>query len=131
MPRRTLRRYFDEFAPQVADAGMGGNWEEFRATLRRIRAMEVCVTEGELDKGLVGISAPVFFPQNEIVGSIGLVISAKSLSRRAALREVLSTKVAAAGRQLTVAMSESSEIVPKRRVTTRESSSKVKMRRTG
>jgi DNA-binding IclR family transcriptional regulator len=131
MPRRTLRRNFEDFSAQIAETGMGRNWEEFRANLRRIRAIEVCITEGELDRGLIGISAPVFFPENEIVGSIGLVIATKSLARRPGVRELLASKVAAAGRQLSIAMSESSETAPKRRAAARESSPKVRMRRAG
>jgi DNA-binding IclR family transcriptional regulator len=43
--------------------------------LRKIRRQGVCVTYEELDPGMMGISAPVFGPGNEILGSIGLVVT--------------------------------------------------------
>ena len=100
MPRRKLRRYFDQFAAEVADAGMGGDWESFRATLRRLRAAGVCLTEGELDVGRVGVSAPVFSSEGDILGSIGVVLSADRVAETANLRACAEASVDRAGREL-------------------------------
>ncbi len=106
MPRRKLRRYFDQFAGEVAAAGMGDDWESFRATLRRIRAAGVCVTYGELDKGRIGISGPVFSSDGEILGSIGVVVQADALASDKDLRSAVEFSVDEAGRELTQRLKE-------------------------
>ena len=102
--RRKLRRYFDEWAPDIAAAGLGTTWEDFRTGLRRIRAQPVLSTEGELDVGRVGISAPVFSPEDEILGSVSLVVLAGDLARSPGLADMLALRVGEAGERLTQAM---------------------------
>ena len=63
------------------------------------------------------------------MGSIGIVISSKTLARRASLREALSSKVALAGRQLTSALTVNVESISKRR-TSGAKISKVRKRQT-
>jgi DNA-binding IclR family transcriptional regulator len=107
MERRKLRRYYSEFAVEVAEAGMGDSWRTFRTMLRHIRAAETSVTKGELDPGRVGVSAPVFGPDGEILGSIGLVLSERDLNKRKGLLMQLQLKVARAGGELSGALKES------------------------
>ena len=71
LPPRVLRRYFDQLYP----GGSGPSWAEFRTPLRAIRKARLSITHGELDRGRVGISAPVFDEESDIIGSIGLVLS--------------------------------------------------------
>jgi DNA-binding IclR family transcriptional regulator len=109
MERRKLRRYFDEFAAEVAEAGMGESWRPFRAALRRIRTAETIVTKGELDAGRVGVSAPVFGPGDEVLGSIGLVLSESDLTEHEGLLAQLELKVRLAGRELSAVLKENDE----------------------
>lgn len=75
LPPRVVRRYFDQQHPEAAEEA----WVLFRHSLRAIRRAGVSVTHGELDAGRVGISAPVFGSEGDVVGSIGLVLSEESL----------------------------------------------------
>lgn len=70
LPPRVLRRYYERTYPDT----LNPSWAEFRKPLREIRKAKFCITYGELDRGRVGISAPIF-SEGEIVGSIGLVLS--------------------------------------------------------
>lgn len=74
LPPRVLRRYYEQAYPD----GSGPDWAEFRKPLRAIRKARLCVTHGELDPGRIGVSAPVFAAEGEVVGSIGLVLSEPS-----------------------------------------------------
>lgn len=77
LPPRVLRRYFD----QNHDDGSDQAWADFRRPLRTIRRAGLCTTRGELDQGRVGLSAPIFASEGDVVGSIGLVLSEASLER--------------------------------------------------
>lgn len=102
--RRKLRRYFHEFSADIAQAELGRNWAEFKASLRRIRAANFCITRGELDVGAVGISAPVFSSEGEILGSLSMVVSERALRRSEEQLDELGAKVAAAARVLSSAL---------------------------
>jgi DNA-binding IclR family transcriptional regulator len=110
--RRKLRRYFHEFSADIAQAELGRNWAEFKASLRRIRAASFCITRGELDVGAVGISAPVFSSEGEILGSLSLVVSERALRRSEGQLDELGAKVAAAARLLSSALKNSDSSQP-------------------
>jgi DNA-binding IclR family transcriptional regulator len=115
--RRKLRRYFDEFKDDIATAGLGRNWAEFKSSLRRIRSTNVCVTTGELDVGRVGISAPIFSGEGEILGSLSLVVSERALRRSAGLVDKLGGKLADASRLLTSSLASGVSVAPSPRRT--------------
>lgn len=99
--RRKLRRYYDEFKADISKADLGTTWGEFKSALRRIRSTNLCTTTGELDAGRTGISAPIFSPEGEILGSLSLVVSAQATRRSEGLLERLGSAVAAAASALT------------------------------
>ena len=72
---RLLRRYYLQTHPDD-----NPTWADFRKPLRAIRKARLCITHGELDQGRVGVSAPIF-ADDEIVGSIGVVLSEPSRAR--------------------------------------------------
>lgn len=76
LPPRVLRRFYD----QTYSRGVNPTWAEFRQPLRGIRKAGLCITHGELDPGRVGISAPVFAADGDVIGSIGLVMTEESLA---------------------------------------------------
>ena len=78
LPVRTLRALWREEAAAIADAGLGDSWEAFRASLKKIRAADVWVTHGQLDKGMIGIAAPIWQPDRQIAGSIGIAVPEES-----------------------------------------------------
>jgi DNA-binding IclR family transcriptional regulator len=102
--RRKLHRYYDEFVGDIAKAGLGQTWNEFKASLRRIRATPFVTTAGELDEGRVGISAAVFSSEGEVLGSLSLVVSEQKLRRTEGLLEKLGQKVGKASQALTASL---------------------------
>ena len=108
---RRLRRYYDESSVDIARAGLGNAWREFKTSLRRLRATNVCVTFGELDVGRVGISAPVFSADGEILGSVSLVVAERVL-RTDGLLEKLTRDVENSGKALTDAIRTGSQSKP-------------------
>ena len=101
---RTLRRHYEAASQEIAAAGLGADWTAFKATLRKIRAQGVCVTHAEIDPGMVGISAPVFGPNSEIMGSVGLVVSGQHVAKLDNGVDRLSQRVKQAGQDLTAAL---------------------------
>src|SRR5450631_3362577 len=49
LPSRTLKALFAHDAGEIADAGLGGSWEEFRRGLAAIRRTGMTVSRGEID----------------------------------------------------------------------------------
>ncbi len=104
LPLRWLRRQYQQEREAIATAGLGEEWQIFRSHLRKLRHNEVCVTQGEIDPGRIGISAPVFGAEDEILGSIGLVVSADDVVGRENLLQQLMERVRSAGRHVSQAL---------------------------
>lgn len=68
-------------AKELQQAGLGANWKEFSAHMRRIRRAGVCVTRGEVVPDLTGVAAPIFDPDNRVLGSVTLVVDDVQLRR--------------------------------------------------
>ena len=98
--RRKLRRFYEENPEAVAENGLGKSWREFRHALRDIREQTALVTHGELDQGLVGISAPVFDGEGAVLGSVSFVCPASDYETQPAFAHALKMKIGEAGRQL-------------------------------
>jgi DNA-binding IclR family transcriptional regulator len=104
IPRRKLRRYFDEFAPEVSAIGLGDDWEGFKARLREIRNADVYVTRGEVDPGRVGLAAPIFSSEGEIIASIGLVVRDVDFAANGEVASGLRKGVGAAAQTITATL---------------------------
>lgn len=74
LPSRTARWFFDKYSDEIAAGGMGSDWETIKLNLRRIRRSGIHITRGEVDRGRVGIAAPVFGPDGNVIGSITMAI---------------------------------------------------------
>jgi DNA-binding IclR family transcriptional regulator len=74
LPTRTLKTMFAHDAAEIAGAGLGNSWDEFRASLAALRRAGVCVSRGEIDPGRIGIAAPIFDAQRAILGSLTIVL---------------------------------------------------------
>ena len=87
MPARKLTRLlvtqYDAKHPFVPSEG------EFREELSAIRRRGYCVTRGDVDKGLVGIAAPVSLPEQALSASLSLIVEAKTLDDPTERRLVL------------------------------------------
>ncbi|WP_354288788.1 IclR family transcriptional regulator C-terminal domain-containing protein [Sphingomonas sp. UYEF23] len=74
MPLRPLRRFYDADPSAIAAAGLGENWGDFRKTMRQLARPGVLVSQGEIDAGVLGIAAPIFRPDGQVIDSISLVV---------------------------------------------------------
>ncbi|SDR42883.1 transcriptional regulator, IclR family [Rhizobiales bacterium GAS191] len=78
VPTRRLTRLLA--APQAsAPASQAQDPAALRAELAAIRRRGYCVTHGEVDRGVVGIAAPVSIPERALAASLSLVVAAASL----------------------------------------------------
>lgn len=93
LPARTLRKLWTGEAGAIASAGLGTDLPGFRRVMRDLRRQGVVVSRGEIDTGLVGVSAPVF-ADGEVSGSLGVVASAELLDDSPTLLPELMAKVA-------------------------------------
>jgi DNA-binding IclR family transcriptional regulator len=80
LPPRTLRRLWAADSANIRAAGLGATWEEVRKSLKGIRAAGVCVTRGQLDKGMIGIAAPIWQAGRQVAGSVSIVMPEVSVS---------------------------------------------------
>ena len=73
-PLRELKKLYASNHKEAKAAGLGGDWEAFRAALTRIRKEEYVITHGELDRGCIGIAAPILDEDKKSVASLSYVI---------------------------------------------------------
>jgi len=102
LPWASVRWFFGKFSRDIAEAGLGSEWLTVRANLRQIRKAGVLVSRAEVDRGRVGISAPVFGSKKNVVGSISLVISDTEATQETIYN--ISALVDAAGRQISAGL---------------------------
>ncbi len=72
LPAYQLRNLALNHQREIAAAGLGNDWTEFRDGLRAIRRTGYLVAS-DIDKALVGISAPIFSAPGSVVASLCLV----------------------------------------------------------
>jgi DNA-binding IclR family transcriptional regulator len=95
---RSLRRIYGRDPLEIGRAGLGASWDQFKANLRKIRRAGYCVTRGEVDPGRIGIAAPVFDVDKEILGSLTFALADKIADDRIVHR--LITIVCAGAREI-------------------------------
>ena len=74
LPTRTLKSLFAHDAPDIARAGLGKTFDEFRRTLGGLKRAGACVSRSEIDPRRVGIAAPIFDADRAILGSLSFAL---------------------------------------------------------
>jgi DNA-binding IclR family transcriptional regulator len=74
LPERRLTRLFLNHRREIREAGLGGEWDEFRAILRGIRALSCLSSRAQVDHGVFALSAPIFDGDGNILASLTLAI---------------------------------------------------------
>lgn len=110
LPVRTLRRIFAAYQDEIAAAGLGADWAEFRAALTAIRRQGHAVTFAEVDAGRVGLAVPVFEEDGQVIGSLGFALADEGCSP--ALLQHLTAFATAAARSIETSMLASAGHVP-------------------
>jgi DNA-binding IclR family transcriptional regulator len=72
LPPYQLRNLALNHQTAIAAAGLGSNWVEFRDAMRAIRKTGYVVAS-DIDKALIGISAPIFHAPGAVAASLCLV----------------------------------------------------------
>ena len=72
LPTYQLRNLALNHQKEIAAAGLGENWQEFRDNMRAIRRTGF-VAASDIDKALIGISAPIFQAPGAVSASLCLV----------------------------------------------------------
>jgi DNA-binding IclR family transcriptional regulator len=98
LPSRTARWFFEKYHEEIAAAGLGSDWDTIKVNLRRIRKAGLHITRGEVDSGRVGIAAPVFGPERNVIGSIAMAIPQSEATPQFLAN--ISALVQAAGREI-------------------------------
>ena len=79
LPTYQLRNLALNHPREIAEAGLGQNWVEFREAMRVIRRTGYLVAS-DIDKALVGISAPIFHAPGAVAASLCLVRRKENVS---------------------------------------------------
>lgn len=82
LPPRTIANLWRDHRRDVAAAGLGPSYEDFKAALRDLRRDGVVVSANEVDPGRTGIAAPVFDGNGRVIGSLSVVLLTKPASPR-------------------------------------------------
>lgn len=96
LPAHQLRSLYTRHRKAIAGAGLGGDWDTFRSTLRVIRQQGYCITRGEFQPGIVGIAAPLFNREEQVLGSLGIAMAASAFKEDRVDALVAAVKKAAA-----------------------------------
>ena len=93
LPPRRLGKLLEQSSP--ADRKQAELATNSREALLQVRKRGYCISRGEIDRGLVGIAAPLVVPESGLLGSLSLVVEAKGLDDATERRLVLLTVSAA------------------------------------
>lgn len=74
LPERRLMKFFLYHRRDIRDAGLGGEWDEFRLNLKEIRERPFLTSRAQVDQGVFAISAPVFDGDGNILASLTLAL---------------------------------------------------------
>ncbi len=74
LPLRTRQALYAAHAREARSAGLGATYDQFARSLRTLRRTGAAVTSGEVDRGRVGIAAPVFGAGGMVLGSLTFVL---------------------------------------------------------
>lgn len=72
LPHHRLKAIYERYGEEIARAGLGETWREFRKTLGDIKKDGYLLTLGEFNPGVYGVAAPVLTEQGVAIGSVGV-----------------------------------------------------------
>ncbi|MGT2493895.1 IclR family transcriptional regulator domain-containing protein [Cupriavidus basilensis] len=67
-------------------SGLGDDWMAFRQALSRLRRAGHAVSHGEIDRGRVGLAAPVLSEDGRAIGSLSYVVAESAIDARGITR---------------------------------------------
>lgn len=79
LPMHQLRILYARHATPIAEVGLGTDWEAFKTALKQIRQQGYSMTVGDYNAGIMSIAAPLFNGEGEVLGSLALAASSKTI----------------------------------------------------
>ena len=58
---------------EIAQAGLGDEWDDFQAYLAEMSHKKFCISSNEVDQGVTGVSTAIFSETQSILGSLTYV----------------------------------------------------------
>jgi len=77
LPTARQKNLYLANAAEIAAAGLGASWTEFKSTMTAVRRAGCAISKGELDRGNVGVSAPIALDSSNAPGSLTLIFGVK------------------------------------------------------
>lgn len=74
-----IRETFLRNSGAIAAAGLGDDWDAFRANMTAIRRKGYAVSQGQLTSVLSGVAVPIIVPEYRVVGSLARTYSAAAM----------------------------------------------------
>ena len=102
MSRSRLKRLWKEHQHEVDCQEIGRDWLSFWKALQAIKRQGLCMSTGEIDAGMSGISSPILFGTGEVAGCISLVFAAEDF--RVYEPELIGARLRAAAGQVSRAL---------------------------
>ena len=104
LPERRLSRLFLRHGREIAEAGLGAGWEEFRVALSDMRKRPYLTSRAQIDPGVFAVSAPVFDGDGAVMASLTFVMPEDRADREPV--EAFALRVAGGARRLSAAIAE-------------------------
>lgn len=103
LPAARLRRLHEEARASGDADALAQNWQAFYDSMLSIRKAGYCLTKGELNSGIEGISAPIFGGERDVLGSLTLIgdVERMSLLREEVVIKLLQKTTSAISEALT------------------------------
>lgn len=95
LPSARMKSLFLRSGSDIAEAGLGDNWTDFRRRMTAIKKAGHCITVGTFESGLAAIAAPIFNDEGIVIGSLARILK----RAHAESDEVLAADVRDAARQ--------------------------------
>nr|WP_284701073.1 IclR family transcriptional regulator C-terminal domain-containing protein [Rhodoplanes tepidamans] len=102
LPNRTLKSLFAANAEEIAAAGLGASWEDFRRHLAAFRRAGYTTAAGDVDQVRAAVAAPVFGARRAVLGSLSFLVPKARWDE--SLRARLAPLVMTAARDIEAAM---------------------------
>jgi len=74
LPERRLVKLFSNHRLEIAKAGLGDEWNQFKSHLETMRRQGYCILRGEVDPGVTGIGAAIFADAKTVIASLTYVM---------------------------------------------------------
>ena len=104
MSRGRLKRLWATHQDEADCQALGADWLAFWKHLQAIKRQGYWTSSGELDPGLAGIAAPIFYGTGEVAGSMSMVFAVEDF--KSYDTELLGSRLRAAAAQLSRSLSD-------------------------